>query len=695
MKRILFCAALIFRLADASLFADQAESAASGVSAETADVERAIAGVYPALVQIGVVTIQPSSGRMRKMQAAGSGAIISEDGYIITNHHVAGKGIRFVCRMPDGEEVPAELIGTDPLADIAVLKLDLSEIEVDGPLPRAEFGDSDDLEVGDVVYAMGSPAALSQSVTRGIVSNTAMIMSSFVGDMRLDGENVGSLVRWIAHDAQIFGGNSGGPLVDSKGRIIGINEIGVAGLGGAIPSNLAKSVAEQLIEKGRVDRSWLGINAQPLLEEMKDLEGVLVGGVIAGSPAESAGLMPGDIIVEYDGHPVQGRIPEDLPAFNALVMSTPVAAAVELKILREGKEKSLAATTELRSYARGKDHELKSWGMTVRNLTRLSALEMKRPDTNGVVVVSMRPGGPALEAKPSLKQNDVILSVAGKEIYGAADLMAVSREQIGESEERVPVLVKLAREAEDILTVVEIGKDPDNDPPAQARKAWLPIISQVLTRPLAEELGLEDKGGVRITQLYPERSAAKAGLQPGDILLEIDGMPIEAFEPEDSEVLDYMVRQYKIGTEVELSVIRAGKAMKLAVELDEPQKAQANLESYSDDNFEFSVREISLEDRLMKQIDPGTEGVLVDKVKHAGWAALAGLHSGDILLSIDGKPTKEVGTVEDLLGKAEQEEAERLVFFVQRRIRTMYLELEPSWDGLKEAIESKGESDEE
>jgi len=170
---------------------------------------------------------------------------------------------------------------------------------------------------------------------------------------------------------------------------------------------------------------------------------------------------------------------------------------------------------------------------------------------------------------------------------------------------------------------------------------------------------------------------------------------IEAFEPEDSEVLDYMVRQYKIGTEVELSIIRAGEPMKLAVELDEPRKAQANLESYSDDNFEFSVRELSIEDRLMKQIEPDVEGVLVDKVKHAGWAALAGLHSGDILLSIDGTPTREVDVVEDLLEKAEEEEAERLVFFVKRRIRTMYLELEPSWDSLNEAIEEEGESNEE
>jgi serine protease Do len=650
-------------------------------------VERAIARVYPALVQINVVSVSPSQGRMRKVQGAGSGAIISEEGFVITNHHVAGNGVRFVCRMPDGEEIPARLVGTDALSDIAIIKLDLSARASDKVLPTAQFGDSDKLKVGDVVYAMGSPAALSQSVTRGIVSNTSLIMSSFVGNMSLDGENVGSLVRWIAHDAQIFGGNSGGPLVDRNGEIIGINEIGVAGLGGAIPANLAKAVAAELIGKGKVERSWMGFSPQPLLKDMTDIEGVLVGGVIAGSPSEKAGLKPGDIITALNGEKVDARIAEDIPKFNALTLATQPGSQVELEIMRAGQADRIVIGSELRAAAQGDDLELKSWGMTARNLTRLSALEFRHPNTNGVHVVTLGPGGPANDAKPAVKSNDIIVKVDGRGIADINELVEVSLEAIGDSEERVPVLVELVREAENILTVVRIGKEPDNDPPISARKAWLPIVSQVLTRPLAEKLGLDDKGGVRITQLYPGRSAELAGLRQGDILLEIDGMPIEAFEPEDSEVLDYMVRQYKIGSEVDIKLIRDGEAMQLAVVLEEPEKPRANLESYEDDNFEFSVREISLEDRVLKQIDKDVEGVLVDQVKMAGWAALAGLKSDDILISIDGRSTSDVDTVEEILLQAEEDRSGRLVLFVRRRISTMFLELEPSWEVLAEVAE--------
>jgi len=197
-----------------------------------ADIQRAVDAVYPALVRIHVVFEEGQRGRMEKKRASGSGAIISEDGYLITNHHVAGRATRIVCRLSNREEVDAELIGTDPLSDIAVLKLDLStRRDPTAPLGVARFGDSDKLQVGDVVLAMGSPAGVSQSVTKGIVANTEMISPG--GGMRLDGENVGELVRWIGHDAVIYGGNSGGPLVNLAGEIVGVNEVGIGSLGGA------------------------------------------------------------------------------------------------------------------------------------------------------------------------------------------------------------------------------------------------------------------------------------------------------------------------------------------------------------------------------------------------------------------------------------------------------------------------------
>lgn len=219
------------------------------------EIDQAVARVYPALVRIDVVSVEGEAGRMRKGAGAGSGAIISPEGYIVTNHHVAGRAVQIRCRLSDGREVPARLVGTDALADVAVIQLDRSAwSDQSPPLAVAQFGDSDQLRVGDTVLAMGSPMAVSQSVTKGIVSNTQMIMPDLMwfATFSLDGENVGSLVRWIGHDAVIYGGNSGGPLVDLRGQIVGINEIGLGSLGGAIPSNLARDVAWQLIRTGAV-----------------------------------------------------------------------------------------------------------------------------------------------------------------------------------------------------------------------------------------------------------------------------------------------------------------------------------------------------------------------------------------------------------------------------------------------------------
>ncbi|PYJ02812.1 MAG: hypothetical protein DME25_15050, partial [Verrucomicrobia bacterium] len=218
----------------------------------------------------------------------GSGVIISQEGHLITNHHVAGHGTRFFCTLANREDLEAELVGTDPLTDIAVIKLKPGTATV---FPVAVFGDSSQVRVGDHVLAMGSPMALSQSVTLGIISNNEMVMPRFFGPfgrMKLDGEDVGLLVRWFGHDAAIYGGNSGGPLVNLRGEIIGINEISL-GLGGAIPGNLARSVAEQLIAKGKVQRSLLGIEVQPLFKHTRDTRGVLVSGVLPASPAAAAG----------------------------------------------------------------------------------------------------------------------------------------------------------------------------------------------------------------------------------------------------------------------------------------------------------------------------------------------------------------------------------------------------------------------
>jgi serine protease Do len=656
--------------------------AMSGVDDTTREaIERAVGAVYPALVRIHVVTEEGENGRMRKYRATGSGTIISEDGYILTNHHVAGRGTRIVCRLSNREEVDATLVGTDPLSDLAVLKLELSSRrDPKARLPFAKFGDSDKLKVGDVVLAMGSPAGLSQSVTKGIVSNTAMISPGGGGGFTLDGEKVGELVRWIGHDAVIFPGNSGGPLVNLRGEIIGVNEVGIGSLGGAIPGKLAQTVARALIAQGRVSRSWIGLEVQPLLKQMSKAKGVLVATVLPDSPAKQAGIQPGDFITEYGHTPVpESRAQEDIPVFNRLVLTTPVGATVTLKGSRAGKPMSWQLTTVTREPNEAKEAELQNWGLTVRDFTRMSALENLRKDKKGVLVDSVRPGGPCAESKPALKSDDIITKVADQMIADVEALNRFTHEFIKGLTEPKPLVVTFERDTQEFVTVARIGPEVQDDKPSRPAKAWLGVQTQVLTSDLAEALDLEGKKGVRVTQILPDSPAEKAGVQVGDIFLKLDGQVISAGTTADQELFDNLIRQYKVGSTAELEGVRHGQPLKTAVTLGKQPKPAFELDEYKDERFEFTARDLSLNDRVNAKLDKAEEGVRIGAVQNAGWAALAGISSGDILVSIDGQKTDSIRTLRGIMDRLHDAKPRRVVFFVKRGIRTLFFEVEPKW----------------
>ncbi len=390
------------------------------LAALRAQIEVANEKVRKALVRIRVVSTEYREGREVKMQEVGSGAIITKDGYIITNHHVAGHASRMFCTLWDREEIEAELIGTDPLTDISIIKL---KPEKPREFTPAVFGDSSTLRVGDSVLAMGSPMALSQSVTLGIISNTEMVLPKFWGEgarFQLDGEDVGGLVRWIGHDAAIYGGNSGGPLVNLHGEIIGINEISY-GLSGAIPGNIAKAVAKELMTKGKVRRSWLGIEPQALFKEEHDKKGILIGGVWDDSPAAKAGIKAGDILTSLNGKAGDVHFDEQMPDFMGLVSGLAIGKPVPAVIEREGKKIDVTMTPKERGEIFPKQHELKRWGITARDFSFLLAMEMKRTNTDGVLVTSVRAGGPAGEAKPSLERGDVLVEVSGNPVKSVED----------------------------------------------------------------------------------------------------------------------------------------------------------------------------------------------------------------------------------------------------------------------------------
>ena len=642
-------------------------------------IDAAVHAVYPALVRIHVVSEEGGGGRMQKGRASGSGTIISPDGYILTNHHVAGRATRITVRLADRQELRATLVGTDPLADLAVLKIDKKDLRnPDMPLPVAKFGDSSILKVGDVVLAMGSPAGLSQSVTQGIVANTEMIAPG--GGMRLDGEAVGELVRWIGHDAVIFPGNSGGPLVNLAGEIVGVNEVGIGSLGGAIPANLAKKVSAELIATGTVKRSWIGMNLQPLLKSSTAKAGVLVGGLISGSPADAAGLKAGDIVTRCNGEEIAAsRAPEDIPVVNRMLLETPVGSEIALEGVRDGQPLSWKVTTAEREPAEPREKELLSWGITARDLTNLAAKEVLRSDNKAVVVQSLRPGGAAAVSKPAIAPGDLILGVNGKPTPDLSALIAVSQEITADKTAPVPVLVSYEHASRNYLTVVKIGPEPDPDNPGIAKKAWIGIDTQVISDELATSLGIPGSKGVRITLVHPGTQAEKAGLKVGDLLLKLDGKVIPASRPEESDVFETLIRQYRIGSEVTLTGRRDKEDLQIKVPLEKGHEGASDLVSHECKTLEFTSRDLSQDDRTAKKLPDDFKGVLVTAITPAGWAALGGLATGDILIAIDGKTVDSVESLKPVLSDLEKNRHSPIVMFVRHGITSRYIELEPTW----------------
>jgi len=329
--------------------------------------------VLPALVHIQPVIKNYNTGELEKQAVIGSGVIFHKDGYVVTNYHVAGKAERIICTLNDKELVPAEYIGGDPLTDVAVIKLQLDDYH--GVINTAEFGDSDSLQVGQFVLAMGSPLSLSRSVSAGVISTRDRF---FGANVRLpSGEKTGIYNLWIQTDAAINPGNSGGPLVDLNGRVIGINSRATMfanNLRFGIPVHIVKEVTSAILDHGSVIRSWIGVHCQAL-QEMEQFfktgrdKGVLVSSIDPGSPAELSFLKAGDVILEIDSKPVSARFLEELPGFYKTIAEYAPGSEISMKVLRGDEEYSFKVTTRQLGDLQGEDFEVSEWDFTVKEIT--------------------------------------------------------------------------------------------------------------------------------------------------------------------------------------------------------------------------------------------------------------------------------------------------------------------------------------
>ena len=367
---------------------------------------------------------QARRGKMHtpREHGVGSGVIVTQDGYILTNNHVVENADKVHITMDDGREFDAKVVGTDPKSDIAVVKVDATG------LPYMELADSDKIEVGDVTLAIGNPFGVGQTVTSGIVSATGRAMG-----LGLDYED------FIQTDAAINPGNSGGALIDAEGRLIGINTAilsrtgGNNGIGFAVPVNLAKNVMEQLIDSGHVSRGFLGVNIQtmsPALAkqfDMKDTKGALVSEVTPNSPAAKAGVKSGDVIVEFNGKPVQ-----DSRHLKLAVGTTSPGTKASLKVLRDGSQKELSVTLKelpgdqlaKNDKASAGDHDPLD-GVTVADIDSNARQQFEMPrELKGAVVTEVDPDSASYAA--GLRPGDVVLEIDRKPVSNADEAVKLS-----------------------------------------------------------------------------------------------------------------------------------------------------------------------------------------------------------------------------------------------------------------------------
>ena len=353
-----------------------------------------------------------------KERSLGSGVIVSPDGYIITNNHVVEKADEIKVTLFDKRVFKGRIVGVDSKTDVAIIRIDA------GNLPVLSWGDSDTLQVGEFVLAIGSPYGLSNTVTMGIIS---AVGRANVG--------IADYEDFIQTDAAINPGNSGGPLVNIKGELIGINTAifsrtgGYQGIGFAVPSNMVRLVMDQLIQKGKVTRGWIGVSIQELTPELaqqfglKKSKGALVSDVVKDSPAAKAGIVRGDIIIQFNGKEVK-----DVSSLRNLVAQSKAGSAISLKILRGGKE--LTVQVDIVELPREVAEVLPDQSPNeaeAKVLTGLAVMDLNKEiirqlgfnkEEKGVVVVRVEPGSPADEAE--MKKGDIIKEINKKEIDNLA-----------------------------------------------------------------------------------------------------------------------------------------------------------------------------------------------------------------------------------------------------------------------------------
>ena len=374
--------------------------------------------VFPAVVFIKCLRESRESGKKVTEEIVGSGVIVSPDGQVLTNWHVVDKVVEVRCLLYDGRAMDASVVGFDKDSDLALIQLKVPAGS--DPPPHAELGDSTLLKEGDFVMAMGAPWGLNRSVSIGIVSCTRRFLP-----------DSSQYSLWLQTDAAISPGNSGGPLVNTAGRVVGINALAVmtgGDMGFAIPSETIAVILPQLRQSGKVDWSWTGLQLQPLKDFNKNIyfdatDGVIVAETDPESPARQAGVQPTDRIVRVNGQAVTAEREEDLPAMRRRLGLLPKHAPATFDIIRGDQTLTLQITPREKGKVEGEELDCPRWNLTVKAINQFDNPDLYFHRKEGVFVYGVKYPGNASNA--GLGAEDIVVRIDDKEIVTLGDVRTV------------------------------------------------------------------------------------------------------------------------------------------------------------------------------------------------------------------------------------------------------------------------------
>jgi len=641
-------------LAATPVLAQPAPAATSVRASDAGRISTARDRVLPVVVSILTVREDHRQGEPVLSVSSGSGTVVTPQGHIATNAHVTENGKSFRVVFADGRELPARLVGTDTLSDLAVLQALPPTPEV---FAHADFATTLDLQPGDTVLAMGAPWGLSNSMSVGVVNNPRRLLVSLFDDEadyedRLGADQpTGRYYAWIQHDAAIAPGNSGGPLVDLSGRIVGVNTRGTlfgGDLAFAIPGPDAGEVVQALVAKGRIARTHLGFRLRSL-KGTGLKEGVLVNAVERGSAAEKAGLLAGDRILTLQGESVRALQPVDVPALQRRLAELPPGTKVALDIDRAGRRSGITLSAVVLPEDGVDERAFAPFGLSLAEMTPAMGRRRNLDDASGLLVTGIRPGGPAAIARPALAQGDLIRGVNGKAVSSHEALAAIAGTPPGDGK---PLVIAFEREAEQRVAVLApIHGDRVRTPLPELAKAWAGVEVQPVTASLARDLGLSAQG-FRIIRLYPGSPLAAAGARIGDLLTTLDGEPLRAANENSADGFHQRVRDLPIGSAARFEALRDGQPKAFALTLAESPVNTSGLRTLALTRLRAQLREIGFYDRAARRLPAGQAGVVVDGVEAGGPAGLAHLNGGDIIISLGGEPVRDLTGLAQALERA-------------------------------------------